>query len=197
MNENTYEKLKRTFKFFNFRAFTLVEILIVLFLIGLLALPFTNMFIFGVQGSHDNTEHVLAYNLAREKVEEIKGIPFDMIKSDYDNFRDVYQDRIDFDKPYYDKEIFEEYFSDVFTDKSLVDDKIKTTYTRLRLLYPKAYLKKLKTYPEDYRFFRRVVRVEKIQDSALPSKLKKVTVMVFDKDNKKIANLVTLIGQHL
>ncbi|HMM60555.1 MAG TPA: prepilin-type N-terminal cleavage/methylation domain-containing protein, partial [Candidatus Rifleibacterium sp.] len=61
------------------RGFTLVEILVVLFLVGLVALPFTNMFLFGVQGSHDNAEHVLAYNLAREKLEEIKGLPFEVI----------------------------------------------------------------------------------------------------------------------
>ena len=56
-------------------AFTLVEILVVLTLMALIALPFTNMFRFGVQGRYDNTEHVLASNLAREKLEELKGLP--------------------------------------------------------------------------------------------------------------------------
>ncbi|MEW6711193.1 MAG: prepilin-type N-terminal cleavage/methylation domain-containing protein [Candidatus Riflebacteria bacterium] len=178
------------------KGFTLVEILIVLFLVGLLALPFTNMFIFGVQGSHDNSEHVLAYNLAREKVEEIRGLPFEMVKSDYENFREVFQDRPDFDEAYYNEASFENFFSDVFTDKALVDDKLKTSFTRLKLLYPKSYLKNLKTYPEDYRFFRRVVKVEKISESAMPSKLKKITVLVFEKDGKKIAELNTLVGEH-
>lgn len=176
--------------------FTLVEILIVLFLVGLLALPFTNMFIFGVQGTHDNSEHVLGYNLAREKIEEIRGIPFEMIKSDFDNFREVFQDRPDFDEAYYNEESFEKYFSDVFTDKAMTDEKLKTTFTRLRLIYPKAYLKNIKTYPEDYRFFRRVVLVEGYPNPSSPSNLKKVSVRVFDKDNKKIADLNTLIGQH-
>ena len=178
------------------KAFTLVEILIVLFLVGLLALPFTNMFIFGVQGTHDNSEHVLAYNLAREKIEEIRGLPFDLIKSDYENFRDVFQDRPDFDEAYYNEASFENYFSDVFTDKALTDDELKTSFTRLKLLYPKTYLKNLKSYPEDYRFFRRVVKVEKISESAMPSKLKKVSVLVFDRDNRQIAELNTLAGQH-
>ncbi len=178
------------------KGFTLVEILIVLFLVGLLALPFTNMFIFGVQGSHDNSEHVLAYNLAREKVEEIRGLPFEMVKSDYENFREVFQDRPDFDEAYYKEESFENFFSDVFTDKALVDDKLKTSFTRLKLLYPKCYLKNLKTYPEDYRFFRRVVVVKKISESAMPSKLKKITVLVFEKDGKKIAELNTMVGEH-
>lgn len=177
-------------------AFTLVEILIVLSLAGLLALPFTNMFIFGVQGSHDNSEHVLAYNLAREKIEEIRGLPYEMVKSDYDNFREVFMDRPAFDEAYYNSESFEKYFSDVFTDKAMTDDKLKTTYTRLRLIYPKVYLKNIKTYPEDYRFFRRVTRVKEKMESAMPSKLKTVTVLVFEKDGKKIAELSTYVGQH-
>lgn len=173
-----------------------MEILIVLFLVGLLALPFTNMFIFGVQGTHDNSEHVLAYNLAREKIEEVRGLPFDMIKSDYENFRDIFQDRPDFDEAFYNESSFENYFSDVFTDKALADDKLKTSFTRLKVLYPKSYLKNLKTYPEDYRFFRRVLKVEKISETAMPSKLKKVSVLVFDRDNRQIAELNTLAGQH-
>lgn len=177
-------------------AFTLVEILVVLTIVGVLALPFTNMFIFGVQGSHDNTEHVVAYNLAREKIEEIKGLPYDMIKSDYNHFRDVFQDRIDFDEAYYNEVSFENYFSDVFCELAFKDDKVKTTYNRLKEIYHKGYLKPLPLYPSDYLNFRRVVRVEEISQSAQPPRLKRITVMVFDRDNKKIAELATFAGLH-
>ncbi|HNS09408.1 MAG TPA: prepilin-type N-terminal cleavage/methylation domain-containing protein [Candidatus Ozemobacteraceae bacterium] len=178
------------------RAFTLVEILVVLFLVGLVALPFTNMFLFGVQGSHDNAEHVLSYNLAREKLEEIKGLPFEVIKSDYENFREVFQDRQKYDEAYYNEASFEKYFSDVFTDRSLNDSELKTTFTRLKQIYPKAYLKPLQTYPEDYRNFRRVVKAEQISESAMPSKMKKISVFVYDGDGKKTAEIATFIGQH-
>ena len=178
------------------RGFTLVEILVVLFLVGLVALPFTNMFLFGVQGSHDNAEHVLAYNLAREKLEEIKGLPFEVIKSDYENFREVFQDRQKYDEAYYNEASFEKYFSDVFTDRSLNDGELKTTFTRLKQIYPKGYLKPLQTYPEDYRNFRRVVKAEQISESAMPSKMKKVSVFVYDGDSKKTAEIATFIGQH-
>lgn len=178
------------------RGFTLIEILVVLSLVGVLALPFTNMFMFGIRGSHDNAEHVLAYNLAREKIEEIKSLPFDQIKSDYENFRDVYQDRHGFDEPYFNDSSFEKYFSDVFTDESLKDSDNKMTWTRLKLAYPKTYLRNLQTYPPDYLNYRRVVKVERITESAMPSKTKKITVLVFGKDGKKIAELATLIGQH-
>ncbi|NLF96509.1 MAG: prepilin-type N-terminal cleavage/methylation domain-containing protein [Candidatus Riflebacteria bacterium] len=178
------------------RGFTLVEILVVLSLVGVLALPFTNMFMFGVRGSQDNAEHVLAYNLARDKMEEIKGLPFELVKSDYENFRDVYQDRQGFDEPYYNDSAFENYFSDVFTDESLKDSDQRMTWNRLKIAYPKTYLRNLQTYPPDYLNYRRVVKVERITESAMPSKMKKITVLVFDKDGKKIAELATLIGQH-
>lgn len=178
------------------RAFTLVEILVVLFLVGLVALPFTHMFLFGVQGSYDNAEHVLAYNLAREKLEEVKTLPFELIKSDYENFREVFQDRHKYDEAYYNETSFEKYFSDVFTDRSLNESELKTTFTRLKQIYPRSYLKALSTYPEDYRNFRRVVKVEAIYESAMPSKLKKVSVLVFDKDGKKTAEIATMAGLH-
>lgn len=178
------------------QGFTLVEILVVLFLVGLIALPFTHMFLFGVQGSYDNAEHVLAYNLAREKLEEIKGLPFELIKSDYENFREVFQDRHKYDEAYYNEAAFEKHFSDVFTDRSLNDSELKTTFTRLKQIYSKGYLKQLNTYPEDYRNFRRVVKVEAIYESAMPSKLKKISVLVFDKDGKKTAEIATMAGLH-
>ncbi len=178
------------------RGFTLVEILVVLTLVGILALPFTNMFMFGVRGSYDNAEHVLAYNLAREKIEEIRSLPFDQIKSDYENFRDVYMDRHGFDEPYYNDSAFEKYFSDVFTDESLKDSELQMTWNRLKIAYPKTYLRNLQTYPPDYLNYRRVVKVDRVSESAMPSKSKKITVLVFDRDGKKIAELATLIGQH-
>ncbi|MGM0600056.1 MAG: type IV pilus modification PilV family protein [Candidatus Rifleibacteriota bacterium] len=178
------------------KGFTLIEILIVLAIVGMVALPFTRMFLFGVRGSHDNSEYVLAYNLAREKIEEIRGLPYEMIKSDYENFRSVYQDRPDYDEAYYDEESFEKYFSDVFSKKSLSDSENKTTFLRLKPLYPKVYLKNIQTYPEDYRFFRRVVKVEKLVESAMPSNLKEITVIVYNRNNRKIARLKTLAGQH-
>jgi hypothetical protein len=84
----------------------------------------------------------------------------------------------------------------VFTDRSLNDSELKTTFTRLKQIYSKGYLKQLNTYPEDYRNFRRVVKVEAIYESAMPSKLKKISVLVFDKDGKKTAEIATMAGLH-
>lgn len=176
--------------------FTLVEILLVLGLVGMVALPFTNMFLFGYKGSSDNVEYVLAYNLAREKMEELKGLPFGEVKSDYDNFRNVFRDRMKYDEAYYNETSFINYFSDVFTEKCMEDSELKTTFDRLTPLYPKSMLKDLIKYPNDYHGFRRVVTVERAGVSAMPPRLKKVRVMVFDITNKKIAEIATMIGKH-
>ncbi len=176
--------------------FTLIEILTVVFLVGLIALPFSNMFIFGVKGSNSNTEHVVAYNLAREKLEEIKGLPFSSIKSDYENFREVFQDRSKYDDAYYNEDNFVNYFSDVFSDTSMNDTEKEKTYKKLKEMYPAVYLKPLELYPNEYDKFRRVVRIEEISESAMPPSLKKVTVLVFNNQDKKIAELKTFVGKH-
>lgn len=178
------------------KGFTLMEILTVVFLVGIIALPFSRMFIFGVSGSHDNTEHVLAYNLAREKLEEIKGLPFENVKSDYENFREVFQDRSKYDDAYYNEDVFVENFSDIFTNASMNDPELEKTQKKLKELYPKAYLKPLWTYPESYTHLRRVTKVEEKSESAMPARLKKVTSYVYNRQNKKIAELSTFVGKY-
>ncbi len=178
------------------KAFTLIEILTVIFIVGIVALPFTNMFLFGVRGSVNNADHVIGYNLAREKIEEIKGLPFEIVKSDYENFREVFQDRTKFDDAYYNEDSFISYFSDVFSESSLKNSEKATTYKKLKEIYTKAYLKPLELYPDDYDKFRRVTTVEEISESAMPPKLKKITVLVFNQQEQKIAELRTYVGKH-
>ena len=176
--------------------FTLIEILTVVFLVGVVALPFTNMFMFGVKGTSNNAEHVMAFNLAREKIEEIKGLPFEAIKSDYENFREIFQDRPQYDEAYYNEDNFVNYFTDVFSEKSLKNSDLATSYKKLKELYPKVYLKPLDLYPDDFEPLRRVTLVEEISESAMPPKLKKITVQVFNNKKNKIAELKTFIGKH-
>lgn len=179
------------------KGFTIVEILLVLVLASMVAVSFSNMFIFGVKGSNDNADHVIAYNLAREKIEEIKGLPFELVQSDYEIFRDVFQDRFSYDEAYYNEESFENYFSDVFSEADIeLDSEKKLTHKKLAELYPKYYLKELPFYPPEYGKLRRVMKMELISEPPAPAKLKKVTVMVFDQRNICIAKLVTLIGLH-
>ena len=195
--KNTEKQIKRNLnQSSKSKGFTLIEILTVVFLIGVIALPFTNMFMFGVRGSANNAEHVIAYNLAREKIEEIKGLPFELVKSDYKNFRDIFQDRPKYDDAYYNEDNFIAYFSDIFTENSLKKSEQATSYKKLKDLYPKAYLKPLDLYPNEYESLRRVTMVEEISESAMPPKLKKITVLVYNNKNQKIAELKTFVGKH-
>ncbi|HEY9070733.1 MAG TPA: type II secretion system protein [Candidatus Ozemobacteraceae bacterium] len=177
-------------------AFTLVEILMVMMLVGLVALPFTRMFVFGMQGSTENLEHIIAYNLAREKIEEVRSLPFHLVKSDYENFSTVFRDRPDFDEAFESREQFEKVFTDVFTAESSAQEPHVETFRRLKALYRAAFLRDLELYPEDVRNYRRVMDVDAKYDTAVPARLKKVTVRVYDEHQHRLAEVVTLVGQH-
>lgn len=178
------------------QGFTFVEILIVLALMGLVALPFTRMFVFGVQGSHENADQILAHNLAREKLEEIRTLPFELVKDDFENFRNVYRDRPDFEKAFENRADFEKTFTDVLTADMVKDGEGKETYERLRELYESAYRRPFDLYPDDVRGFRRVLEVDERYDNAIPSRMKKVTVRVYDRQGHKQAEVVTLVSRH-
>ena len=168
----------------------------VLFLMGLIAYPFSRMFLFGVQGSHDNSYHIIAYNLAREKIEEIRSLPFDMVKSDFDNFRNIYRDRVEFDEVFEDEKVFENTFSDVFSKEQLQKSKVKETFHKLQELYREKFCRDLDLYPEALGGFRRLLLVDDKYDHSVPPRLKKVSVQIFDRRNRKIAEVVTLVGRH-
>ncbi|RCK81715.1 MAG: hypothetical protein OZSIB_0849 [Candidatus Ozemobacter sibiricus] len=176
--------------------FTFVEILIVLTLMGLVALPFTRMFLFGVQGSHENADQILAHNLAREKLEEIRTLPFELVKDDFENFRNIYRDRPDFEKAFENRADFEKTFTDVLTADMVKEGEGKETYERLRELYASAYRRPFDLYPDDVRGFRRVLEVDERYDNAIPSRMKKVTVRVYDRQGHKQAEVVTLVSRH-
>lgn len=177
-------------------AFTLVEILMVMTLVGFVALPFTRMFLFGMQGSTENLEHIIAYNLAREKIEEVRSLPFHLVKSDFENFATVFRDRPDFDEAFESRDTFEKTFSDIFTPLSIEKDPDAETYKRLRSLYKPAFLRDIELYPDEVKPYRRVMDVDSKYDTSVPARLKKVTVRVFDQQQHRLAEVVTLVGQH-
>ena len=177
--------------------FTLIEVLTVLFLASMVALPFTRMFTFGMQGSVDNLEHINAYNLAREKLEEVKSLPFEAVRSDFDNFRDIYRENPDLMDYYGSKEKFETIFSDVVTSDRMKkeNDKEKEICEKIMELYKKYFFRDYDIYPDEYTMFRRVMDVDDKYDSAVPPRLKKVTVKVFDRKGHRLAEIVTLVGK--
>lgn len=186
---------RRVFRFLA-KGFTFVEILIVLTLMGLVALPFTRMFVFGIQGSHENAEHITAHNLAREKIEEIRSLPFELVKSDFENFRNVFRDRPNFEKAFESPDEFEKSFSDVMTKEQSQSEEGRETYDRLKDLYKQAFRREIDLYSDEAKGFRRVMEVDDKFDNAIPPRLKKITVRVFDRQEHKLAEVVTLVGRH-
>lgn len=173
--------------------FTLIEILIVLSLIGVVALPFSRLFLLGVKGTHDNTEHILSYNLAREKIEELKNIPFASIKSDFDSFRHIFRDSPGYGGAFDDKDKFDSVFSDIFTERCLVDAQVAVLFRSFSEEYRKVFRRNYKLYPEQMHGMRRVLDVDEFYDSAMPPRIKKIVVRVYNKSGRKTAELTTLV----
>lgn len=167
-------------------------------MVGVVALPFTRMFTFSMQGTVDNLEHINAYNLAREKIEEIKSLPWEFIKSDFENYQEIYNNIPEYHDVFGDPDKFIEVFSDIVTKERLKDDKDKEVCERFLQLYKKSYYRDYDLYPDELGHFRRLLEVEAAStgDTTAQPRLKKVTVKVFNKRNLKIAELVTLVGKH-
>lgn len=179
------------------KGFTLIEILVVLTIVGLVIIPFTNMFLFGYKGSVDNIQYVIAYNLAREKIEMIRALPFHAVQSDYSNFRDVFRDRPGYDNAFYNESSFKNYFTDVFTNVCISsDNEARDSYQTLKTLHQDAYLIDLKIYPDEFSGFRRVATVQDVSQSITQVNLKKVIVEVYSPENNKLAELTTMVGDH-
>ncbi|MBF0408836.1 MAG: hypothetical protein HQM10_15925 [Candidatus Riflebacteria bacterium] len=180
---------------FRNRAFSLIEIILVLGMAAVVAYPFTKMFSFGIQGGHETYEHIIGYNIARDKIEEIKSLPFDLVKSDFDNFRDLYRDRgLDFMDAYSTKNGFEKIFSDIFTEDRIKDDIEKEAYEMFKELYKNTYKREYALYPDETSKLRRVTDVDERVDTKVPPRLKKVIVKVFNSRGLRIAELATLVS---
>ncbi|MBI3038581.1 hypothetical protein HYY75_05945, partial [bacterium] len=161
-----------------------------------IALPFARLFTFGWQGSIETKERVIAFNLAREKIEEVRSLPYELVKSDFENFKDLYQDNPDLNDAFGNKDAFEKVFSDVISVEKSKDEKEKEYFDNFLENYKKAFLRDYEWYPDEFSNFRRLLDVDDKYDRSVPARLKKVVVRVFDKDNHKLAEVVTLVGLH-
>jgi len=175
---------------------TLVEILTVICLAGVVALPFTRMFQFGIQGSVENLEHIVAYNLAREKIEEVRSLPFEKVKSDFENFRDIFVGIPEYDDAVTSPEKFEAFFSDIVTNERMKKDPEREVCEKFLELYKKTYFREYDIYPDEFDGFRRMMEVDDRIDNAIPPRLKKVSVKVIDRKGRVLAEISTIIGKN-
>ncbi|MBF0545414.1 MAG: hypothetical protein HQM08_13320 [Candidatus Riflebacteria bacterium] len=179
------------------RGFSLIEIVMVLGLAAAIVYPFTKMFTYGLQGSYETYEHIVAYNLARDKIEEVKSLPFDIVKSDFENFRDIYSEMgNDYMEAYGTKDGFEKIFSDIYTPERIKDENEKVMYEKFMQLYKGSYKREYSLYPDEVSPYRRILDVDDKIETKVPPRLKKITVRVFGKRGTRIAEVVTLISLH-
>lgn len=61
------------------RGFTLVEILVTIVILGIIIVPITRLIIFSVWGTEKTKDFVVAFNLAKEKMERLRLVPFDAL----------------------------------------------------------------------------------------------------------------------
>ena len=149
----------------NRRGFTLIEILVTIVILGILIIPITRLIIFSVWGTSKTKDIVIAFNLAKDKMERMKILKFDDI-------------------------INEE--NDIFSKRELetypgADDFLKD--------YQERYLIKYKPFPEKIaRFERRVIVDDSVDTLHKKSQLKKVKIVVKKKGSSRVlAELVTLV----
>lgn len=181
------------------KGFSLIEVVATVALLGLVAVPFLNIFLAGNKNAVDSREDLIALNLAREKIEMITLNNFENLEEDYYNYRDIYKDTIhdelrDCDE---DPEKFYENFSDIWTEDR--KERYPRIYNKYVALFSeKNSLKDYLLYSKEHSDYRRYTIVEPYTtDDENPSvNMKKITVRVINKNNDKEIKLVTLVTDY-
>lgn len=64
------------------RGFTLVEILFTVVILGIVIIPITRLIIFSVFGTEKTKDYVVAFHLAKRKMETLRLVPFDALENE-------------------------------------------------------------------------------------------------------------------
>jgi len=149
------------------KAFSYIEVLTATVILAIVIIPVTRLMNFSASGSRESAEYVVAYNLASEKMEQIKMLSFDKIENEE---------------------------NDIFTKAE--SEKIQD-FHKFMQMYKHRYKLDYKFFNEEQgRFMRSVTIDDKVDPVNTPPKLKKVTVNIYLKDSRKErATIVTLIGE--
>ena len=149
------------------KAFSYIEVLTATVMLAIIIVPVTRLLLFSTWGTRESTEYVLAYNLAADKIEQIKMLSFDKIENEE---------------------------NDIFTKEEA--DKIPD-FHKFMQLYKFRYKLDFKFYDPNQGIFARTVTIDdKLDPYNTPPKLKKVTVNIYLKGSKKVlATINTLIGE--
>ena len=172
---------------------TLVEILIALTVLGVVIFPIFRLFQQGRMGTRKAKDDLMASMLAREKLEQLRFLPFENIQGDFLIYSSVFEDTFveEFIAMDENPVLFRKNFSDVMTLKfaELYPDIYNRFTKRFRELFRRDYL----PYSSGYERFRRVTEVDEGGDTVnYPSRLKQINVKVFRRgEDRPLVELVT------
>lgn len=150
------------------RGFTLVEIMVTIVILGIIIVPITRLIIFSVYGKEKTKDYVIAFNLAKEKMERLRMLDADTIGNES---------------------------NDIFSADELAADPNAETFRKEFLA---KYGLPYEPYPKEIAEFEREVRVDPEVDKIhKESMLKQVAVTVRKKGGGvALCELVTLFSRY-
>ena len=160
------------------KGFTYIEVILTLVIVAAVIIPFGNIFLSSYGRVIKNKEYIMAFNLMEEKMEELRMVPFKKLKDDWhiyakpsDGADGIYSGNHTghFFKMRTDRNYFEENFSDIFITEK---DMPRLAMARFKKTYRDYYGFSYEFYPESYKIFRRIVRLEFV-DSKLEDKFER------------------------
>jgi len=178
------------------KAFTFIEVVATIALIGIFMVPLLRMMVIGKKGSIQSEDFLIVSNLAREKLEEMEVIPFSKINSDFDNFGPIFADV--YEKKFRginkDSGKFYKVFTDIWTkkDKELYSKAYELFAKRYKLIYGRNYI----IYPDNYQKYRRIVMVEN-ELTENKKEIKKVNVYIYlkGKNDEPLFTLTSIVTE--
>jgi prepilin-type N-terminal cleavage/methylation domain-containing protein len=174
--------------------FSLIELLISITIVGIVIFPIFSVFRTGKQGTIQNRDYFMAYNLARSRMEELKVLPFNKLTSDFDLFAGIYSDSLmeEFADMDVNEELFKKNFTDIYTEAS--SKKYSDIYEKFCSRYTEYYGKAYELYSDEYSNFKRITYVSSYKEYG--DSLKKVRVEIrHPRSDKPLAEIVSLMGE--
>jgi hypothetical protein len=152
------------------------------------------------QGSGKTREYIQAYNLCREKIEELRAVPVQSLASDWDVYVagdvNIFQDEVfgPFARMKQNEEMFYKDFSDVWADGKTLPASLKAKFEkRFHEHYGFAY----QVYPREYMRFRRTTQVEDLSDPQHPNNLLKKGIVTVVIDSRATHNRPVILMAYM
>ncbi|MCJ8345677.1 prepilin peptidase [bacterium] len=182
----------------NKKAFTFLEVMMTMVIVGVIIIPFGNLFISSYSRVIKNKLYLIAYNLAEEKIEELILVDFSKLKSDFEVYGKT-PDRQDsifvdehsgkYQKMKEDEAFFERNFSDIYTEEVQLPTTIMKYFRRR---YRRYYDRDYELYPDGYDDFKRTVKVTPVFIEQ-NKKFRKEYLQKLDKENVSLLKITVTV----